>query len=121
MPKKGVCNNPNGRPAGALNKVTAQYRAIVSNLLADMLPKIKEDIQSIDDPLVRIQIFEKLLSYTLPKPSPMAFPLDEGLELKNKFGKVVVIVRESLPENPTDEQIESFINNLDLQEYENKD
>lgn len=112
MPRKGQCNNPYGRPAGALNKVTAQYRAIVSDLLSDMLPQIKEDIKKIDDPMVRIQIFEKLLSYTLPKPQPMAFPLDDGLGIEIKGGKPIVIVRESLSDNPTDEEIDNFVNQL---------
>jgi len=92
---KGQTGNPNGRPVGALNKVTSHYRGVIAGLLADMLPQLKEDIKSIPDPIVRIQVFERLLSYTLPKPQPMPFPLDDGLEMRNKGNKTVVVIKES--------------------------
>ena len=111
---KGQTGNPNGRPVGKLNKTTAEFRGVVADLLTDMLPQVKKDIESIKDPFVRIQIFERLLSYTLPKPQPMPFPLDEGLEMRNKGNKTIVVVKESLPDNLTDEQLEQYINELNL-------
>jgi hypothetical protein len=115
---KGQTGNPKGRPPGTLNKTTAMFRAVVAGLLTDMLPQIEKDIESISDPVIRIQLFERLLSYTLPKPQQMQFPIDDGLEIKHIGNKPTVVVREQIPENVSDSEIDEFINNLNSKDYE---
>lgn len=67
MPQpKGRTGNPNGRPKGTPNKVTATVR----NWLADMIQKnqtqLEQDFLSLQ-PLERLAMLEKLLPYIMPK------------------------------------------------------
>lgn len=63
---KGTTNNPNGRPKGTPNKITADLREFVSALLNDNREQIIADLQAVE-PNQRLLFFEKLLQYVLPK------------------------------------------------------
>lgn len=67
-----------GRQAGTLNKQTAELRQFVGEIIYDNMPKIKADIETIE-PEKRLALFEKLLSYVLPKPQSSMFPIEDGL------------------------------------------
>jgi hypothetical protein len=64
--KKGQTGNPNGRPKGTPNKVTADLREFVDELLHSNKRQIVKDMKRLE-PQQRVAIFEKLLSYSLPK------------------------------------------------------
>jgi hypothetical protein len=60
MPKTG------GRTKGTPNKVTSDLRAWITELLDSNRKQITNDIESLE-PHQRVIIFEKLMSYVLPK------------------------------------------------------
>jgi hypothetical protein len=63
---KGKTGNPNGRPRGTPNKVTTDLRTWISDLLDSNRLQIAKDIEQLE-PQQRVMIFEKLLSYVVPK------------------------------------------------------
>lgn len=64
--KKGITNNPNGRPKGSLNKTTTEMREIITNFVSVNLTTLQTDFDQLE-PKERLQFLEKLLGYTLPK------------------------------------------------------
>lgn len=64
--KKGVTNNPNGRPKGSPNKITAELREFVCDILSENRELIRQDLQVVE-PQQRLAFYEKLLQYALPK------------------------------------------------------
>ncbi len=55
-----------GRKKGTPNKTTKELRKWISELLDENREQIKEDLKAVE-PYQRIMIFEKFLSYTVPK------------------------------------------------------
>ena len=68
---KGKTNNPNGRPKGKPNRITADLREYIKQLLSDNLDQFSKDFEQLE-PKDRLIIMEKLLSYILPKLSNVA-------------------------------------------------
>jgi hypothetical protein len=66
MPIKGKTNNPAGRPKGATNKATRPLKENISAFLEKNWGKIERDINKLDS-LNRVQVYEKLLSFVLPR------------------------------------------------------
>ena len=91
--KKGQTGNPNGRPKGTLNKQTAELRQIISEIVFDNTVTIKTDIKKLE-PEKRLILFEKLLSYVLPKPQSAEFPIEEGL-VRARYGNQSWIMQET--------------------------
>ena len=67
---KGKTNNPSGRPKGTPNKVTIDLRTRIADFLADRWDTIESDFDQLE-PKDRLQFFEKLLQYSLPKAQPV--------------------------------------------------
>ena len=65
MPK-GVTNNPNGRPKGVPNRVTADMRLILKCIVSDELDHLPEYIQELKHEQ-RTELLLKLLPYVMPK------------------------------------------------------
>lgn len=65
---KGRTNNPNGRPKGSRNKVTAMLKAKVEDLLTDYMDnkEFQSDLKQLA-PKDRLQIVTKLLDFALPR------------------------------------------------------
>jgi len=84
MAKKGLTNNPNGRPKGTLNKRTLEWEEFGREFIADTLPKSKEVVQnwldSGDDELQykALNIVTGLLEYFKPKQARVAHIGEEG-------------------------------------------
>lgn len=65
--KKGMTNNPNGRPRGKPNKSTDELREIVQKFLEDNLETMQKDYDSLK-PVERLAFIEKLFKHVLPAP-----------------------------------------------------
>lgn len=65
MLKKGETANPNGRPKGTQNKVNADLRQKIKEIIKDNWQQVDEDIKALN-PKDRLMFIEKLLKYTLP-------------------------------------------------------
>lgn len=65
MARKGKTNNPHGRPKGSKNKDKRDLREFIEEIVNDRT-QIQNDLKALE-PLERLQIIEKLMSYVLPK------------------------------------------------------
>lgn len=76
---KGHTNNPNGRPKGSSNKITAEVRECVSQLLHEETPKLKTALDEVrqESPSKYIELVAKLLPYVAPKLS--SIQMNEGI------------------------------------------
>jgi hypothetical protein len=77
---KGRTNNPGGKPKGATSKVNRDLKASISLFLENNWAKIEKDIKALD-PFQRVQIYERLLSYSLPRLKS----IDQTIELTQKL------------------------------------
>jgi hypothetical protein len=66
--QKGTTNNKNGRPKGRKNKITQSHRQFLDAFLNKNRRKLQADWNKLDA-YQRLQMFEKLLSYSIPKMS----------------------------------------------------
>lgn len=67
--KKGQTNNPNGRPKGTPNKISAETRRFISELIHSSRTDIKKSLKALerDDSFKYLTIIERLMSYAIPK------------------------------------------------------
>ena len=66
MARKGITNNPKGRPKGIPNKTTTDLRQWVKSLLDDNRGVFEADLKNIDS-AQRLNVLEKLMQYCIPK------------------------------------------------------
>ena len=64
--KKGMTNNPAGRPAGKQNKVTSELKAWITELINTNREQFEIDLKTIE-PEKRLLLLEKLMSFVIPK------------------------------------------------------
>lgn len=70
MPKKGISNNPNGRPAGVPNKLTKELRRSLKAAISGHIEQIGQDLDELPAK-ERLELLVKLLAYILPKVQPV--------------------------------------------------
>lgn len=63
--KKGQTGNPNGRPKGAKNKVTAELKERVKYFIESNLELIEADFKVLE-PKERVNFYTQLLKFAIP-------------------------------------------------------
>jgi hypothetical protein len=63
--KKGMTNNPKGRPPGSANKVTQDMRERISSFLSENFDTVQDDFLQLS-PKERFLFYTKLLPFCLP-------------------------------------------------------
>lgn len=63
--RKGQTGNPNGRPKGKPNKVTAEMKEKIHSFVVSNFETIQKDFDNVDAK-DRLIIFERLLKYVIP-------------------------------------------------------
>ena len=66
---KGSTNNPNGRPKGTPNKITAQTREKIAEALNKGLETFADDLRE-QHPRERLNILAKFAAFVVPRPKP---------------------------------------------------
>ena len=61
---KGRTNNPNGRPPGTPNKITADLKAFIVKLITDSQDTMASDLRQLE-PYQRLVIIERLMRYVI--------------------------------------------------------
>ena len=79
---KGHTNNPNGRPKGIPNKVTQNMREWIAALIDNNREQIEEDLKALE-PKERVQMFERLMQYVVPKQQAVSADLQD-LRARNR-------------------------------------
>ncbi len=64
--QKGTTNNPNGRPAGTANKITAILKEKIEFLIENNIDKFQKDLEALE-PKDRLNLIVKLFDFVLPK------------------------------------------------------
>ena len=64
--EKGKTNNPNGRPIGTPNKITADLKAFIADIVEMNREAIKRDLEALE-PYQRLVILEKLMRFVIPQ------------------------------------------------------
>ena len=64
--KKGMCNNPAGRPPGKPNKVSGELRERLKTFLDQNWLEVEKEFKRLD-PDKKLFFYEKLIGYAIPK------------------------------------------------------
>lgn len=64
--KKGMTNNPNGRPPGTPNKSTAEMRDFIQAFIEHNAEAMQAEFDKLEGP-DKFRVIEKLLPYVLPR------------------------------------------------------
>ena len=75
--EKGKTNNPNGRPKGTPNKITADMRGWLTAVIDKNRKQMEKDLKRLE-PKDRLQILEKLMQYVIPKQQAVSADIDFG-------------------------------------------
>lgn len=78
MPKPGISNNPNGRPAGTPNKLTAELRKKLKTIIDAELDRMPDLLAGLE-PEKRLELTIKLLKFALPMVTPVNSCADEPI------------------------------------------
>ena len=88
--QKGKTNNPEGRPAGVPNKVTADLRERIEKILNVHFTdtEIKKDLSKLD-PEKRLNVLIRLLEFSLPKLRSTELTTDFDMLSDDDLNKII--------------------------------
>jgi len=95
--KKGITNNPSGRPKGTPNKTTIEFKDWINKLISNNTQQLTKDLKEMS-PAERWRIIEKLLVYVIPRQQAVTAEIDLN--------------------NLTDDQINMIINQININDDE---
>jgi hypothetical protein len=81
--KKGMTNNPNGRPIGSTNKSIEELRETVQAFIDNNIDTMQQSFDQLQ-PKEKLFFMDKMLQYCLPKIQNVAISRDEE-EHENKM------------------------------------
>ena len=67
-PKKGVSNNPAGKPVGVKNKLTSEIKEKMTNFLAGNFEQFRSDLNAVEDRGFRAKLYLEAYKLVVPKP-----------------------------------------------------
>jgi hypothetical protein len=70
MPRKGISNNPNGRPIGSPNKTTTEVRELITAFLSDNFSDIDRIYHNLEDREKAVLLIQ-LAKLVMPKPATL--------------------------------------------------
>jgi hypothetical protein len=101
MSKQKGTQKTGGRTKGTPNKVTTDLRTRINELLDSNRWQIAKDIKQLE-PQQRVMIFEKLLSYAVPKMQSVETKIDIDQLTDEQLNTIIVELSKQI-ENETDE------------------
>lgn len=85
-PKKGISNNPNGRPRGAKNKVSRSAKELLSGFITKKLERI-EELYTVLEPRDQARLISSLMGFVMPKMTEVSLENEISFLLAN-IGKL---------------------------------
>lgn len=82
-----------GRQLGTPNRTTSEIRAVLCSFISSNIETMQQDFDSIQEPVLRLQMIEKLLRYILPTNVKSDFQF----EAKEKQEIIITYVDSSIP------------------------
>ena len=81
-PRKGTCNNPNGRPKGSKNKITKSAKELLSGFITKKLERI-EELYAVLEPKDQAKLISNLMGFVMPKMTEVSLENEIGYLLGN--------------------------------------
>jgi len=78
---KGRTNNPNGRPIGSTNKVSADLKQRIADLLDEKFDRFNEALNSLDDKEM-VKAYTDLVPFAVPKMASASVTIESIEEVK---------------------------------------
>lgn len=91
-----------GRQLGTPNKTTSEIRAVICNFISSNIESIQQDFDSIDEPVLRLQMMDKLLKYILPT----NVKADLQFDAKERQEIIITYVDSSIPLANSEDEID---------------
>ena len=97
--KKGMINNPAGRPPGSKNKATADIRRWISKVIDQNSKQLERDMKELK-PAERWTIIEKIMQYVTPKCQAVAAQVDFDKLSEEQIDRIIgVLIKQTENEN----------------------